>query len=105
MSKLKTATKCDEAVIQLLGGRRFEGNLFTNDQCKMLYKIYGFSKEEDEFIEAGNFRNLMRHVSHDGRRVMAFLSQYLEHGEDPVNLIATALSDQGYDVCVEDLWE
>lgn len=57
------------------------------------------------FQESGDDRNLMRLASHDGRRVMAFLARFLEPDEDPVSLIARALSDMGFDVNLGDLWD
>ena len=47
---------------------------------------------------AGAGRNLMRFVERDGLRLMAFLSRYLEQGEDPVKLVAQLCIDAGYDV-------
>lgn len=97
-----TATKQDKTMISLMGGYSFEGNDFTHDQVKRLKEVYGYNGEDpSELNKAGSFKNLMRDVSHDGRRVMAFLSSFLEEGEDPVRFIAEALADLSYDVDVD----
>lgn len=50
----------------------------------------------------GDTRNLFRHAESDGLRLMAFLSQFVEPGEDPVRMVASALAEQGYDVCLDE---
>lgn len=49
-------------------------------------------------FEAGDTRNVFRYVERDGMRVMAFLSEFLEYGEDPVKLVAKMVMQMGYDV-------
>jgi len=55
------------------------------------------------FVNTGSVRNLFRHADLDGLRIMAFLSKFCEPGEDPVQLVARALADQGYDVSLDDV--
>ena len=50
-----------------------------------------------KFALAGAERNLDRHVAADGVRLMAFLSRFLEDGQDPVALVAQLLAEAGYD--------
>lgn len=50
-----------------------------------------------KFALAGAERNLDRHVAADGVRLMAFLSGFLEDGQDPVALVAQLLAGAGYD--------
>lgn len=143
-----TATEVDQETISLLGGRRFEGVSFTNDQYEALYRHYGFDNSHVErcvqdsiraseeryeeavkrhkekswqpppekpnhnqirrgneaIINGGDELAVFRAARDDGLRVMAFLSRYLEEDEDPVNLVAEALSHLGYDVMMDDLW-
>jgi len=49
-------------------------------------------------LEAGATRNMNRAWKREGLRVMAFLSTYLEQGEDPVKLVARLCVEAGYDV-------
>ena len=51
-----------------------------------------------DFLRAGAMRNLMRYAERDGLRLMAFLSRYMEAGEDPVKLAAHLCIEAGYDV-------
>jgi len=53
-------------------------------------------------LQAGAQVNLMCAVKHDGMRVMAFLSQFLEN-EDPVQLVEQLCIDAGYD-CEYNNW-
>lgn len=48
-----------------------------------------------KFALAGAERNLDRHVAADGVRLMAFLSPFLELGQDPVALVAQLLAEGG----------
>lgn len=95
-----TATKQDAIMIDLLGkAYRYEGVALTHDQINRLKKVYGFTKSDDNLLtQAGDFRNLTRYVQEDGIRVMAFLSRYLEPGEDPVKLTQRLCIDAGFDV-------
>lgn len=54
--------------------------------------------------QAGSDRNLFRHVRNDGLRVMAFLSKFLDRGEDPVELLEGLMSEAGFDCMLSD-WE
>ena len=60
---------------------------------------YEFDAEGNAaFFDAGDRRNLFRHVVHDGLRLMAFLTPFLQKGEDPVKLVAQLCIDAEYDV-------
>ena len=63
-----------------------------------------FTQESKELKEAGMKREVFRGVTLDGARVMGFLSGYLEHGEDPVTLVARGLASLGYEIS-SDLYE
>ncbi len=47
---------------------------------------------------AGAFRNLMRNVECDGKRIMGLLARFLEPGDDPVKIVAQLMRDAGWDV-------
>ncbi len=95
-----TATTLDATMIDLTGGVMHGSVGFTKDQIKRLSKVYGFTTvtDKNDLEQAGGQRNLMRHVEVDGMRAMAFLSRYLEKGEDPVRFLQNAMVDVGYDV-------
>ena len=96
------ATQSDALIADLLGYAHYRGVAFTRDQASCLARVYGFDIEIEpagnSLMAAGNRRNLMRLVERDGLRTMGLLSRYLESGEDPVRLVATALASLGYDV-------
>lgn len=104
MTRPNTATPLDATMIQLLGGVTYRNVTVTRDQMKNLRRIYGFKNNEisdpdiQRLHEAGDNRNVFRYTNHDGLRVMALLSKYLEPNEDPVTFIAQALADAGFDV-------
>jgi hypothetical protein len=123
----RTATKTDQDLIDILGGITFEGNTITHEQVRNFSEFYGYKidikklyiepssprskkqyprKEEDPEVlfHAGSFRNMTREIINDGIRVMAFLSKYLDKNEDPVNLVAKAFINAGYDV-TDELWD
>ena len=54
-------------------------------------------KTVERFHQAGDDRDLLRQASGDGLRVMAFLAQFLEPGQDPVKLVVQLCADAGYD--------
>jgi hypothetical protein len=54
------------------------------------------------FIEAGDERNMFREAAHDGLRIMAFLSKYLEPDQDPVKLVIQMAVAADFDVSPED---
>jgi|OM-RGC.v1.028187788 hypothetical protein len=100
MTRRVTTTPHAEKMITLgLSGGYHEAVLLTSDEHRALEKVYGFTREREcEFVAAGNFRNLMRHASHDGLRVIAYMARFLEPGEDPVRFIGQLLMDAGFDV-------
>lgn len=55
------------------------------------------------FVE-GAAVNIYRRVARDGLRLMAFLSSFVERGEDPVRFVARLCADAGLDVCVNIDW-
>lgn len=59
-------------------------------------------KSFQDFNEAGAARNIFRHVEHDGLRMVAWLSRYMEPGEDPVKVLVRMASEAGFDVPPED---
>lgn len=61
-------------------------------------KLHEATIQATNFVRTGSIRNLFRHANSDGLRIMAFLSKFCEPGEDPVQLIARVLADQGYDI-------
>jgi hypothetical protein len=50
------------------------------------------------FLQAGADRNAMRHAEVDGLRLLAWISRYVEPGEDPLKLLVQLTVDAGYDV-------
>lgn len=94
------SSKSSETIAKLLGIRYvFESVAFTKDEFTSLKKLYEFSDDDSGILEqAGTDRNLIRHARCDGLRVMAFLSRFLEPGEDPVKFLARVLGDACFDV-------
>lgn len=94
------SSKSSEAIAKLLGVRYvFEGVAFTKDEFTRLKRLYEFSDDDSGILEqAGTDRNLIRHAKCDGLRIMAFLSKFLEPGEDPVKFLARVLVEACFDV-------
>lgn len=88
--------------------RGFEGLKVSKDYFFSVVNIPSWNvlnenaKGVKDLIDAGDNRNLFRHVNSDGLRVMALLAPFLENGEDPVALVAEALAELGYDIEVPD---
>lgn len=102
-TKPTTATPADQILVEMLGGYRHEGTTFTPDQMRQLRKVYGFDPQRSEnkverLLQAGSDRNLMREVTNDGLRVMAFLASHMEPGQDPVRVIHDLCRDAGWDM-------
>lgn len=97
--KLHTDTPSTSDLIRVLGlGSYYQSVAFSKDQTRRLMNFYGFKDETNPLMEAGMHRNMFRHVERDGLRVMAFLSKYLEPGQDPVKLVAQLCMEAGHDV-------
>jgi hypothetical protein len=97
------STPMAAVVGELTGSTHYKGVSYIEQEFKALQRFYGFTNDDENYLtQAGNRRNLMRQVSMDGFRIMAFLSQYLEEGEDPVLLVANALAGYGLDVLTWD---
>lgn len=95
-----TTTPSSATLVDLLGGYQASSVTLTNDEMRHLRKFYGFvdDKTQNPLIQAGNNRNVIRHAEIDGLRLIAYLSQYLEPGDDPVEVLSCRLSECGYDV-------
>lgn len=50
------------------------------------------------FYKAGGHLQVLRNAGHDGLRLVAFLSRYLEPDEDPVKMVVRLATEAGYDV-------
>lgn len=81
-----------------------DGVALTKDEFKNLQKLYEFTEtDKSQFHKAGSDRNLIRHAKCDGLRVIAFMSKFLEPGEDPVKVLARLASNYGFDVGCDDI--
>lgn len=102
------ATPQDAASVAFFGGERYEGVAATREQVRHMAALYGFDQPPpsqsrggstlDDFVAAGDLRNLWRHALHDGLRAIIAVAKYCDPGDDPVLVILRALAAQGYDV-------
>lgn len=60
-------------------------------------------KSMQKFMQSGADRNLYRHVLHDGMRVIAWISKFLQKDEDPLKFIVQLAYTNGFDVSCDDL--
>jgi len=56
------------------------------------------------FFDTGDERDVARCTSHEGLRVMAYLSRFLEPGEDPVRLVARGMAALGFEAGIDECW-
>lgn len=75
------------------------GTLFQEPEAPKPFDEAGIRR----WYERGDARNMFRHAQHDGLRVMAFLSRFLEPGEDPVKMLIQMAVDAGFDVDPSDI--
>lgn len=54
-------------------------------------------------MQAGADRNAMRHVEHDGLRLLSWFAKYVPAGEDPLKHLVQAVVSAGWDVDPEDI--
>lgn len=104
-NKFIVATPLDESMIELLGpALSQDGFAITRDQAKYMNKLYNFVPETKDnakinnFMQAGADRNMFRHASSDGLRMVAWIAKYCEPEEDPVKVLIRMASDAGLDV-------
>lgn len=53
-------------------------------------------------MQAGADRNAIRHATHDGLRLLAWIAKFVPPGEDPLKTLVQLASDAGFDVDPED---
>lgn len=95
-----TTTRRAATTIDLLGGVIAESHgavVITRDEAKQLREFYGYAPEENELMEAAAIRNMFRDAEVDGLRLIAYLAQYMDLGDDPVRWVAEILSEAGFD--------
>lgn len=107
-NSLKFSTPRAKASTALFGpGPGVDGWILSQSEYRALMKLYGFYQEPvsatSPLIQAGNDRNLLRHATLDGQRMIAWLARYVEPGEDPVKLLIQMAAAYGMDVDPEDI--
>ena len=53
-------------------------------------------------MQVGADRNMVRHATSDGLRLMAWIARFVPEGEDPLKTLIQIASDAGFDVPGED---
>jgi len=64
--------------------------------------MYDVSPEESPFTQAGTDRNTLRHAECDGLRMLAWISRFMDQGDDPVRTLVQIAVEAGLDVSAED---
>jgi hypothetical protein len=91
-------------MIGLLGsGYTQEGVTLSKSEFRAIRKLYDVKPEDNEFTQAGTDRNVMRHAEFDGLRMVAWLAQYVEPGQDPLRTLVQLAVEAGIDVTPEDV--
>ena len=94
-------TQPNADTISLLGGHCYKGVHATRAEHERVMRLYGFQHDDNVLMNAGAEVRAWREAQTDGLRLMAFLAEYLERGEDPVVYVARMLADAGYEVGVD----
>ena len=63
---------------------------------------YEKAKDPTVWMQAGADRNCFRHAEQDGLRMLAWMAQFVEPGQDPLKTLVVAMSDAGFDVGEDD---
>jgi hypothetical protein len=91
-------------MIGLLGaGFTNEYVILSKSEFRAIQKLYDVKPEDNVFVQAGTDRNVMRHAEFDGLRMMAWLAQYVEPGQDPLRTLVQLAIEAGIDVMPEDV--
>lgn len=85
-------------VLSFAGGVRLGGVTLTKTQFKSLVELYEVEPEQDTLLQSGVDRNVLRHASHDGLRLLAWLAEYVPKGTDPLKFLVQLTVDVGLDV-------
>lgn len=85
-------------VLSFAGGMRLDGVTLTKTQFKSLVELYEVEPEQDTLLQSGVDRNVLRHASHDGLRLLAWLAEYVPNGTDPLKFLVQLAVDMGLDV-------
>lgn len=91
-------TTPSKRMLSLCGGTNHGGVSLTHDEVKHLKRVYEVHPEEHPMLEAGALRNVLRAAEHDGMRIMAWLSGFLEPGEDPLKFVVQVAIEAGLEV-------
>lgn len=91
-------------MIGLLGaGFTKENVTLSKIEFRAIQRLYDVTPEDNMFIQAGTDRNVMRLAEFDGLRMMAWLAQYVEPGQDPLRTLVQLAIEAGIDVMPEDV--
>lgn len=68
-------------------------------------KVAAWERWEDPqaLMQAGADRNMVRHATSDGLRLVAWIAKFVPEGEDPVKTLIQLASQAGWDVSGEDM--
>lgn len=91
-------------MIALLGGHRRDGVCLTIDEMAAVRRLYGFTPEDNAFMQSGADKNMFRHAEADGLRVIAWLARHLSPGDDPVAVVVRLAGDAGWDTGADAEW-
>ena len=96
------STPLAEQQAAMIGGVNSGSVTLSRKEIKNLCRVYDTQHDENELIAARNVTSGLRLAQRDGMRMVAWLSEYLEAGEDPVKMLVRLVMETGYDVDPED---
>lgn len=99
-----TSTPSANSLIQLLGGKSFGGVTYTTDEINAIRRLYGYTREPNEFVQTGSDISMLRHAQIDGARMLAVFARFVEPGDDPVKEMLRVLCDAGFDISDDANW-
>ena len=96
-------TPSSARMMELLGvGATSKAVALSKSELEAIRRMYDVSPEESPFTQAGTDRNTLRHAECDGLRMLAWISRFMDQGDDPVRTLVQIAVEAGLDVSAED---
>ena len=96
-------TPSSARMMELLGvGATSKAVALSKSELEAIRRMYDVPPRESPFTQAGTDRNTLRHAECDGLRMLAWISRFMDQGDDPVRTLVQIAVEAGLDVSAED---
>lgn len=84
-------------------GRPVDNSYKAADAHKAAVAAWKAWEDPSPLMQAAADHNMVRHATHDGLRLIAWMAKYMAAGDDPLKTFVQLAVDAGWDVSPEDI--